>query len=101
MAQRSQSLAHHWIGQQKNELAPQAFADGVRVRVAEASENHAVDVHDDALHTHPLVSASEGERSRLRASLRAACSRWGMAIGLPASAARKAAFIAMLRMLPP
>ena len=90
-------IVEHKIGMGAGQIVRQ----GAGVCIGETAQYQLVDVHQDAGHDHPRTSASAKGLSRLAASRRAAWRSKGMVTGVPASAARKAAARAMLRMLPP
>src|SRR5262249_18712549 len=91
------------LGEQPRQLALHPLADAIAVPGREPVQHQLLDMHLDVRwrHTHPPISPSVSGRSNLADSARAARSRCAMPTGSPASAARKAAYSAMLRMLPP
>src|SRR4029077_7317011 len=88
------------------QFGSQAGGDPVALLRREAAQHQTVDGDGDPrsrrrFHTQPRVSVSPSGRSSLALSACAAASRWRMAIGSSASAARNAAFSAILRTPPP
>src|SRR6266568_976184 len=81
------------------------LADDMEIGGGEAMQDEFLNMQFDVVwlwfHTQPPISASVRAFSSLVYSLRAARSMCFMRTGSPASAARKAALSAMLRMLPP
>ena len=88
-------------GEQVLQLCLQPGTHCGRISTTDSAQHQPVDVDVHAYHVHPRVSASENGFSRLAASRCAARSKWAMVTGEPASAARKVAFNAMLRIVPP
>src|SRR5947209_11420264 len=91
------------FGEESRQFALHGLADSGTVFGFEAVQNQLFDVQFDVLwlHTQPPISASVSDFSNLAYSLREARSRCFICTGSPASAARKAAFSAILRILPP
>src|SRR6266852_7465928 len=85
------------------QLSLNCSANGMAVARREAMQHEFFDMQFDVvrLHTQPPISASVSAFSSLVYSPRAARSRCAMRTGSPASAARKAALSAMLRIFPP
>src|SRR5215212_2615325 len=94
------SRRHTLFDKQMGQLALHGVADAIAVARRETMKYKLLDVQLD-VHTQPLISASVRGFSSLAYSLRAACNRCIMHTGRSASAARNAAFNAMLRMFPP
>src|SRR5437588_11643927 len=91
------------FGEEARQFALHGLAYGGTVCGFKAVQHQFFDVQFDVgwLHIHPPTSASVSDFSNLAYSLRAARNRCFICTGSPASAARKAAFSAMLRILPP
>src|SRR5258708_18703562 len=94
---------HTLLSKQPCQFALHCRADGGTVARREAVQHEFFDMQFDVvwLHTQPPISASVSAFSSLVYSPRAARSRCAMRTGSPASAARKAALSAMLRIFPP
>src|SRR6516164_70186 len=94
---RACERVRHHLG----ELRPQRLGQCSAVSLVETLEHQSIDGELNPAHTHPRISASESGRSIFCASSLAASTRYFMPTGVPACAARNAAFSAMLRMFPP
>src|SRR5437588_2197833 len=94
--------------EEARQFALYCFADGVALSRREAVQDQLFDVQLNVLccslaliHTQPPISASVKDFSSLAYSLRADRNRYFICTGSPASAARKAALSAILRIFPP
>src|ERR1035437_10271952 len=91
--------AHCRISERTRQLALQTVDERSPRRSIKADEHEAIDGDMNLAHAHPRISLSESGRSVLMASWRVAWRTCRIPMGVPASAARNAAFKAMLRML--
>src|SRR5215217_5321653 len=98
-----EALGQSLRGEQPRELLAHRLAHLLAVSRGDAVEHQLVDVQGDASwrHVHPETSASAKGLSSLLNSERTARWRWAIRTGSLASAARKAALRAMVRMFPP